>query len=51
MWRRFMYNRWGRGSALGYRRRPLVFYSYTMAVVLVCAAVLIGLYLLGYLAL
>ena len=49
MLRRFLYNRWGAGSAYGYRRRPVVFDSYTAAVLIVSAGVLLVLYLLGYL--
>ena len=51
MWRRFMMNRWGYRSALPWRRRSFVTYSYTATVILVSLAVILILYLLGYVAL
>ena len=51
MFRRSMMNRWGRRSALPYRRRAFVTYSYTATVIVVSLAAILILYLLGYLAL
>jgi len=51
MWRRFTTNRWGRRPAMGYRRRSLVTYSFSATLIVVSVAVIVGLYLLGYLAL
>ncbi|HWT11912.1 MAG TPA: hypothetical protein VN231_04085 [Allosphingosinicella sp.] len=51
MWRRFMMNRWSRGSAYPYRRRTFVTYSYGATVIVVSLAAILILYLLGYLSL
>lgn len=50
MFRRFMWNRYGGRSAMGYRRRGFVA-SYATVLIAVCIAVLLALYLAGYLAL
>jgi hypothetical protein len=49
MWRRFTSNRWGHRSDMGYRRRSFVTYSFSATLIVVCLAVIVGLYLLGYL--
>jgi hypothetical protein len=50
MWRRFMMNRYAGRSGMPYRRR---YYgaSFGTTLIVVSLAVLVGLYLLGYLAL
>jgi hypothetical protein len=48
MWRRFT-NRRGYRSDRGYRRRSYATYSFGATLILVCVAVIVGLYLLGYL--
>ncbi|HEX8642383.1 MAG TPA: hypothetical protein VF702_00545 [Allosphingosinicella sp.] len=50
MFRRFMMNRYSGRSAMGYRRRGFVA-SYGTVVLLVSLAVLLALYLAGYIAL
>ena len=50
MWRRFMVNRYAGRAGLPYRRRSYVA-SFGTTLIVVSLAVLIGLYLLGYLAL
>lgn len=51
MLRRFLMNRWGYRSALPFRRGAFVTRSYSATVILVSLAVLLILYLLGYIAL
>jgi hypothetical protein len=51
MWRRFMMNRYSRRSAMSYRRRGFVTYSYAATVIVVSLAAILILYLLGYIAL
>jgi hypothetical protein len=51
MWRRFTTNRWGNRSGMGYRRRSFATFSFSATLIVVCVAVIVGLYLLGYLAL
>jgi hypothetical protein len=51
MWRRFMMNRRGYRSAMPYRRRGFVTYSYGATVLVVSLGALLILYLLGYISL
>ncbi len=51
MWRRFMRNRWGYRSAFPYRRGAFFGFSYSATVIVVSLAVILILYLLGYIAL
>jgi hypothetical protein len=49
--RRFMMNRWGYRSAWPRRRGAFFTYSYSATVIVVSLAVILILYLLGYIAL
>lgn len=50
MWRRFSGYRRGHRSDMGYgRRRSYFTYSFSATLILVCVAVVVWLYLLGYL--
>ena len=51
MWRRPFMNRWGYRSAMPYRRRSMLTYSYGATVLVISLGILLVMYLLGYLAL
>jgi hypothetical protein len=51
MLRRFMMNRWGYRSSMPWRRGAFVTFSYRATVIVVSLAVILILYLLGYIAL